>query len=136
MNDKNITLNIPIKRNNYYHFSDFNNSTQYIFLLNIYGAKNITFKKIEDNKYSHIITLDDKIKLNNIESYKLSVYVLNNNINTKFELEGDIIHTQTSSTERNNNLYIEFSQNECGYTLCTCFYTGLDYNKLFVSPPN
>jgi hypothetical protein len=136
MNNKIITLDIPIKRNNYYHFSDFNNSTQYIFLLNIYGKKNISFKKIEDNKYSHIITLDDKIKLNNIESYKLSVYVSNNNIDTKFELEGDINHEQTSSTERNNNLYIEFSQNENGDALCTCFYTGLDYNKLFVSPPN
>ena len=136
MNDKNITLNIPIKRNNNYYFSDFNNSTQYIFLLNIYGAKNISFKKIEENKYSHIITLDDKIKLNNIESYKLYVYVYSNNINTNFELEGYINHDQTSSTERNNNLYIEFSQNEHGDTLCTCFYTGLDYNKLFVSPPN
>ena len=136
MNNKSITLDIPIKRNNNYYFSDFNNSTQYIFLLNIYGAKNISFKKIEENKYSHIITIDDKIKLNNIESYKLSVYVSNNNINTNFELEGDINHTQTSSTERNNNLYIEFSQNERGDTLCTCFYTGLDYNKLFVSPPN
>ena len=139
MSDQSISLNIPINRkNNYHNFQDFNNTTQYIFLLSIYGKKinNIIFKKIENTKYSHIIKLDNKIKLNEIESYKLSVNILSNDIDSNFELEGEITHSHTSSTECNNNLYIEFSQNQTGYAICTCFYTGLDYNKLFVSPPN
>ena len=133
------SINIPIKhKNNYHSFSDFNNKSQYIFLLSIHGnnINNIIFKKIEDTKYSHIIKLDDKIKLNDIESYKVSVTVITDHISCDFELEGEIVHQQTSSMDRNSNLYIEFSQNENGYAICTCFYTGLDYNKLFVSPPN
>jgi len=136
---KNDTYSIPIKyKNNNHGFSDFNNISQYIFSLTI-NSKNINnmiFKNIENNKYSHLIKLDNQIKLSDIESYKVSVKVLSSNIIFDFELEGEILHTQSSSTERNSDLYIEFTQNENGYTLCTCFYTGLDYNKLFVSPPN
>jgi len=135
MSETTVSLNIPIKYN-HNRFSDFNNITQYIFSLSIYGKKKILFKKIEDTKYSHIIKLDDKIIFYEIEFYKVSVSILANNIKNDFELEGEIKHDQTSSTKKNNNLYIEFSQNENGYTLCSCFYTGLDYNKLFVSPPN
>jgi hypothetical protein len=135
----NNLYSIPKKyKNNNYGFSDFNNDSQYIFSLIINGKKinNMTFKNIEDTKYSHLIKLDNQIKLNDIEYYKVSVKILSNNITLDFELEGNIIHNQSNSTECNNNLYIEFSQNETGYAICSCFYTGLDYNKLFVSPPN
>jgi hypothetical protein len=136
---KNDTYSIPIKyKNNNHVFSDFNNISQYIFSLTINSKNinNIIFKNIENNKYSHLIKLDNQIKLSDIEFYKVSVKVLSSNIIFDFELEGKILHTQSSSTERNSDLYIEFTQNENGYALCTCFYTGLDYNKLFVSPPN
>ena len=136
--NNNIYL-IPKKyKNNIYGFSDFNNLSQYIFSLSINGnkIKNINFKNIEDTKYSHLIKIDDQIKLDDIESYKVSVKILANNITSYYELEGNIIHNQSSSTQNNNNLYIEFTQNENGYAICSCFYTGLDYNKLFVSPPN
>jgi hypothetical protein len=144
MSDTVISLNkkiysIPIKyKNNFHGFSDFNNITQYIFSLIINGKQinNINFKNIENTKYSYLIKIDDQIKLDDIESYKVSVKVLNNNIISDFDLEGNIIHNHSCSTHSNNNLYIEFAQNEYGYTICTCFYTGLDYNKLFVSPPN
>lgn len=144
MSDSIISLNnkiylIPKKyNNNFYGFSDFKNISQYIFSLIINGNKinNINFKNIEDTKYSHLIKIEDQIKLHDIETYKVSVKILANNITSDFELEGNIIHNQSNSTQRDNNLYIEFTQNENGYTICSCFYTGLDYNKLFVSPPN
>ena len=144
MSDTIVSLNnniylIPKKyKNNIYGFSDFNNVSRYVFSLCINGNKinNINFKNIEDCKYSHLIKINDQIKLHDIESYKVSVTVLASNITSSFELEGNIIHNQSCSTQRNNNLYIEFTQNENGYTFCSCFYTGLDYNKLFVSPPN
>jgi len=136
----NLLYSIPIKyKNNNHGFSDFNNNIfQYIFSLNINGSKinNINFKNIENKKYSHLIKLDDQIKLNDIESYNVSVKILSNNISYDFKLEGSIIHNNSYSSERANNLYIEFTQNENGYAFCSCFYTGLDYNKLFVSPPN
>lgn len=139
MGDRDVVLNIPIKyKNNNYSFSDFNNITRYIFILTINGEQinNLTFKNMENIKYSHLIKLDDKIKLNDIKTYKVQVSIIMNNMISDFELEGDIIHNQSNSTQQNRNLYIEFAQNENGYAICTCFYTGLDYNKLFVSPPN
>ena len=145
MSDSIVSLNNKIylipkryNNNNFYGFSDFNNISQYIFSLIINGNKinNINFKNIEDTKYSHLIKIDDQIKLHDIESYKVSVKILDNNITSDFELEGNITHNQSNSTQRNHNLYIEFTQNENGYAICSCVYTGLDYNKLFVSPPN
>jgi hypothetical protein len=147
MSDRGMVLDIPIKyknnnndfyKNNNYGFPDFNNITRYIFILTINGEKinNLIFKNMEKIKYSHLIKLDDKIKLNDIKTYKIQVSIIANNIISDFELEGDIMHNQSNSTQNNRNLYIEFTQNENGYALCTCFYTGLDYNKLFVSPPN
>jgi len=128
---------IPIKYKNN-KFSDINNNSLYIFSLTINGdnINNINFKNIENNKYSHMIKLDNQINLSDIEFYKVSVKVLTNNITIESELNGIISHTQSSSTECNNNLYIEFTQNENGYAICTCFYTDLVHNKLFVSPPN
>ena len=55
---------------------------------------------------------------------------------TGFFINENYIITCAHVVNSASNLYIEFSQNENGYTICTCFYTGLDYNKLFVSPPN
>lgn len=139
-NLNNLLYSIPIKyKNNNHGFSDFNNNmSQYIFSLTINGRKinNINFKNIEDTKYSHLIKVDDRIKLNDIEFYNVSVNILSNNNSYEFELEGSIIHNHSYSSQRTNNLYIEFTQNDNGYAICTCFYTGFDYNKLFVSPPN
>lgn len=143
MSDTSIYINhnsIPNKNKyniNYNNF--FYESPQYIFTLELVlynECKHIIIKNIEHTKYSHLIKLDNQIKLDYIKSYYVSVKIISNNIIYDFELEGNIIHKQTTSTNRNNNLYIEFTQNKNGYTLCSCFYTGLDYDKLFVSPPN
>ena len=50
-----MSLSIPIK----YNFSDFNNITQYLFILTI--NDNLKFKNIENNKYSHLIKLNSNI---------------------------------------------------------------------------
>jgi hypothetical protein len=42
----------------------------------------------------------------------------------------------SNSTACSNQLYIEFTKNSSGYAMCSCFYTGLDQNKIFASPPN
>jgi hypothetical protein len=125
-----MSLSIPIK----YIFSDFHNINQYIFSLKI--NDNLTFKNIEHNKYSHLIKLDNNIILKNIKNYKVQMSIVSNNTINDYELEGEIEHNGKCFIHKNNNIFIEFTQNDNGYALCTCFYTGLDYNKLFVSPPN
>jgi hypothetical protein len=124
---------------NCYSFSDFNNNTpQYFFELTING-KNIGkkyFRNIENIKYSHLIKLDHKIILENIDNYELYVRFFQNGIDNICKLKGIINQHQSSSTSRSNELYIEFTKNSLGYTVCSCFYIGLDQNKIFVSPPN
>ena len=145
MSDIVVTLNnktqpIPINyaRNNY-GYSDFNNNTnKYLFQLFIYG-KNIGkkyFRNLEDNKYSHLIDLYHKINLADIEFYKVSVSTFPSELPTIYNLNGKINQNESSSTQRNDNLYIEFTQNDNGFTICSCFYIGMDHNKIFVSPPN
>jgi hypothetical protein len=145
MTDIIISLNnksepIPIKyvKNNY-GFSDPNiNPNKYLFELIIYG-ENIGmkyFRNLEDNKYSDIILSEHKIKLSNINTYKLSVSIYPTDNLLYYELEGEINKEETYTCKLQNNLYIEFSQNKEGYVLCSCFYKGTDANKIFATPPN
>jgi hypothetical protein len=164
LNYKSAPVKIKYSKN-YYGFSDSNNNTnKYLFELIIYvndniliSPKNINvnqsdfyrdnkstddkiktkyFRNLEELKYSHLIKLNHKIKLDDITNYKASVTIIRPEENdSSFELEGVINHNQSSSTQSNNNLYIEFTQNDNGYAICSCFYTGMDYNKIFASPP-
>ena len=138
LNNKSKPISIKCSKN-CYEFSDFNNNIpQYFFELTING-KNIGkkyFKNIEKIKYSHLIKLDHKIILENIDSYELYVKIYQNGVNNIYKLTGNINQHQSSSTSRSNELYIEFTKNSSGYTVCSCFYIGLDQYKMFVSPPN
>ena len=124
---------------NYHGFSDSNNETiRYLFELVINGEV-ITkkqFRNLEEVKYSHLIKLNHKILLSNIDSYKASVCIYPSNDKEIYEIEGEINKNESSSTQRSNNMYIEFTKNDMGYAMCSCFYTGFDNNKIFVSPPN
>lgn len=145
MSDIIITLNnstqpIPIRyTKNLHGFSDPNNETcRYLFELIINGQLigKKYFRNLEETKYSHLITLNHQIKLTDINSYLASVSIYPSEQPVSYELKGTINQEESSSTQRTDNLYIEFTKNDMGFTLCSCFYTGLDHNKIFASPPN
>ncbi len=136
----NKTQPIPIRYAKAQHgFSDPNNETsRYLFELVISGP-NIGkkyFRNLEENKYSHMIKLAHKIRLSDITSYKASISIHPSDLPLTYELEGQINQFESSSTQRSDNIYIEFTKNDMGYAMCSCFYTGLDQNKIFASPPN
>jgi hypothetical protein len=134
---KTSPMNIKYAKN-YHGFSDCNpNSCKYLFELIIRGDKiGIKyFRKLEDNKYAHMIRLNDMIQLNDISSYNASLSIFPSDNDMTFELNGIINSDTTSSTQRSSNMYIEFTQNDMGNTICSCFYTGMDMNKVFASPP-
>ena len=93
------------------------------------------FRSLEDNKYSHLIKLNHMIKLKDIKSYTATLTIIPSDLQHNFELEGIINKNESSSTQRSMNMYIEFTQNDMGNAMCSCFYTGLDHNKIFASPP-
>ncbi len=80
--------------------------------------------------------MNHKIQLAEINSYKASVSIYPADLPMTYELEGQINKDQSSSTQRSDNIYIEFTKNDMGFAICSCFYTGLDNNKIFASPPN
>lgn len=144
MSDTIITLNnrtqpLTIRYSkSMYGFSDSNsNSNRYLFELMINGCFGSQyFKNIEENKYSYLIRLNHMIKLSDITSYKASLSIFpSDEEDMNFELEGIINQDESSSTQRSENMYIEFTQNDMGNTMCCCFYTGADRNKIFASPP-
>jgi hypothetical protein len=145
MSDIDVTLKtktqyIPIKYAKTTHgFSDPNNETsRYLFELVINGLSigKKYFRNLEESKYSHLIKLNHRIQLAEINSYKASVSIYPTDLPMTYELEGQINKDQSSSTQRSDNVYIEFTKNDMGYAMCSCFYTGLDHNKIFASPPN
>ena len=140
VNLNNMTQPMPIKYAKSYHgFSDSNNDTsQYLFELvinsQVIGKK--YFRNLEKIKYSHLIKLNHKIKLSDINSYKASVSIYPSETPIIYEIEGEINQNESCSNQRSDNLYIEFTKNDMGFSMCSCFYTGLDQNKIFASPPN
>lgn len=136
LNNKTKPISIKYTKNLHGFSNNGNDTNKYIFEL-IINCKNQKkyFRNFEEIKYSHLITLNHKIKFTDIISYKVSVSLFNYDYNDIFELEGSINTDFSSSTNSNNNIYIEFTQNDMGYVLCSCFYTGYDNNKIFVSPP-
>ena len=136
----NITKPIQIKyiKNHVDFLNPNNNMSRYLFELLINGESigKKYFRNLEQTKYSHLIKLNHKIKLADIHSYKVSVSIYPSDTFISYDLEGNINQDESSSTQRSDKLYIEFTKNDMGFAICSCFYMGLDKNKIFVSPPN
>jgi hypothetical protein len=138
LNNISQPLNIRYAKN-YHGFSGSNfNSNKYLFELVIQGHDIGTkyFRNLEDTKYSHLIKLSDNIMMNSIESYVATVSIYPSNSQVNMEMEGKINKEESNSTQRNEHMYIEFTQNDMGKVMCCCFYTGEDINKIFASPPS
>ena len=133
------TKPIPISYTKSYHgFSEPPNSNnKYLFCLELelYDKSIRNFNKVENKKYSYIIELDDEIKYQNINSFNIFVSEIPFNGNS-YSMNGKIDHSMSTFTQKDENFYIEFSRNNNRDTICTCYFTGVDFNSIFVSPPN
>jgi hypothetical protein len=127
----NTSIPINIKNNNGYSQP----TNKYIFYLYIYDSKKNEkcIKKIELKPYSKLIKFNDRIKFADINSFKVIIsQEIENNI-LDYNLEGNINTTQTTYIQQNENIFIEFTNNTNGFSLCSC---SLTTNNIFVSPPN
>lgn len=118
-----------------YQYNLSNNQFDNIYL---YDLKIITkngekrFSYTESKKYVNLIQLNDKLYYNDLEEYELIV----NYKDTYYSLFGKINNNLSYNTNNNNNLFIEFSHDNSGYTICTCYFLNKDINILCISPPN
>jgi hypothetical protein len=121
-----------------YSFSDpATPKKNYLFSLEL-GLEDGTlrkFNKIENNNYSYIVDIDDDVVYNNIRSFNIFVTELPFT-NTNYSMTGTINHDSSNFTQKNETFYVEFSQNNNGNAICTCYFMGVDFNTMFVSPPN
>lgn len=138
LNNRTKPICIPYAKSTHGFSDNFNDSNRYLFELVINGViiGKKYFSNLEETKYSHLIKISHQIKLTDIQSYKASVSIYPSEDNISYELEGKINQEQSCSTQRNENIYVEFTKNDSGYALCSCFYTGLDHNKILATPPN
>ncbi len=93
------------------------------------------FNKLENNKYSYIIDVEDEIIYKDIKSFNINVIEIPFT-SQSYSMNGMINHDSTNFTQKDENFYIEFSQNNNGDAICTCYFIGVDFNTMFVSPPN
>lgn len=140
MSDYNLrSSNIPINyKKNYYSFSDNPPmNKQYLFELTLYFKNNKKIiRKIEDNKYTTLIDIDDEINYFDIVNYEINVIEICGENNKSFEMFGNIDHYQSNFCQKDDNFYIEFSHNQNNFTHCKCYFIGIDFNTILISPPN
>ena len=94
------------------------------------------FRKIEDKKYSNLILLEDNIEYSKLKKFNISITKIPSHDTKKYYMEDTFNKKSNYYSNKNNDIYIEFSKNSVGLTLCNCYYAGIDFTETFVSPPN
>ena len=120
------TKPIPINYTKSSHgFSDPPNSCNKYFFLELgMKDKTIEISTIEDNKYSYIIDIEDDINYKDIINFNIFVSELPFNGNN-YSMYGIIDQELSTFTPKDENFYVEFSQNNNGTALCTCYFIEL-----------
>ncbi len=133
---------IPIKRPHVPSKYSFNNppndNTTYFYelILTFVDNSKKIFKKFDINKYTHLIELDDKIEYSKIKNFNITISKIPNSGIYKKTLCSNIDQNLSSFTKKENDIFIEFSKNGLDYTMCSCYYIGVDFSNIFISPPN
>ena len=137
---KSIPIPIKMKYSKSWHaFSDpFNQIQNFLFELNVImnDDENQKFIKLESDKHSNLIIIKDQIEFKNIKRFKIIVRKIPDDYEMVYQMCGNILHEQSYYTQKDDNLFIEFSQNSSGYTICNCTFIGYDFGKICISPPN
>lgn len=135
-----IPISNPIRYSKSWHsFSNPNGGLQKYFFdltINPNSSDKKTFRKLESCKHAELIQLNDEIKYSDIKEFRLIVTKMPFDITFNYELEGLINQEQSSYNQTENEIYVEFSQNSSGLTICRSSFIGVDFTKMCVSPPN
>ena len=147
--DKNYPTNIIINRNNTstkpiliptltkdtsYTLSSDSFDKIYCFDLKITTKNNNckSFSCYNTKEYANLIKTYHKIEFDDLDKYEINVIYCD----TSFKLKGEINNNMSSYIDKNDNLFIEFSQDAFGHTVCTCYFLKKNINCLCISPPN
>ena len=113
----------------------------YKMSLKLKNKKTINFLETKYSKYCNIFSYLDLILYNSIDSYILDITIYNYyNDKKKYHIEQifntDNVNIYNINIYKNDLFYIEFMQNNEGYTNCCCYLKIFDNNNIFITPPN
>jgi hypothetical protein len=135
-----ISMPIPIRYSKSYHsYSNPNNEIQkYLFelIITLNKFEKKTFRNLENSKHSNLININDQIMFSNIDSFRIIVSKLPSEDSIIYQLDGKINQLHSVHSQKDDNIYIEFSQNSNGYVMCNCSFVGFEFSKYCISPPN
>jgi hypothetical protein len=114
------------------------NYTEYIYnlFLVMKDGTEQNFVKIINKTFVDLISIADGIDYNNIESYSLEISKLIFENVYFFKLDEKFNNTTNNYSKRTEKIYIEFTQNSNNMTICKCYFIGVDFNSILISPPN
>lgn len=106
----------------------------YFFKLQIICNDNDSsyFYYSDTKKHANLIKSLNKIKYDDIVSYEISIDCFDNN----YYLSDNIEHNSSYYVGKNENLFIEFSQDDLGYAICNCYFINKDLDNMCISLPN
>jgi len=129
---------IPIKKSSRYGYSISQKCpTKYLFelRLGLNDGSYLTFRKIDENRYTDLIKNDDDISYENIRSYFVHISVIPDKVEQTYSNSGYVKNFMTFFSNQDNNVYIEFNRLNNGKATCTCRYVDYDNLGLSISPP-
>lgn len=137
---KSSPIDIPKKKHSKSTYS-FNeppsDSSTYLFELELFVKKEKkTYRKIENKKYTQFLDVEDRINYKDISKFKVIISKIPSREGVIYNLESKINHKMNYYNERNNDIYIEFTKNVNGFTLCSCYFVGVDFSQIMISPPH
>lgn len=128
---------IPIRGNKYGYGVPRTSPSKYLFelKLKLNNGEIKTVRKIDDNRYTNLLDINDNINYENIKHYSVNVYIIKDDIDSTYNTSGYLTPCESFFCNQDNNVYIEFNRLNNGRVECTCRY--VDYNNigLSISPP-
>lgn len=135
--EKSEAIPIPRKHHRYCYSIPKQSPTKYLFelRLGLNDGSYVSVRKIEENRYTSLISNEDNINYENIVSYSIHVSLIPDEVENIHTNSGYIKTFMSFFSNQDNNIYIEFNRLNNGKATCTCRY--VDYNNLglSISPP-
>lgn len=135
---KSIPIPIPqnTSKDNLQNYNLYNNTFDdyYHFNLKIINNNNNEqiFSSCNNKEYANLIKPSYNIEFNNLKQYEINVF----HQEQFFILKGEINNDLSTFVDKNENIFIEFSQDCFGNTECTCYFLNKNIDILCISPPN
>jgi len=134
------SIPIPIAKNtsnnNLQNYNLYNDTFDNFYRFNLKIVTNNNneqvFSSSNNKEYANLIKTSYQIEFSNLKQYEINIF----HKEQFFILKGEVNNNLSTFVDKNENIFIEFSQDCSGNTDCTCFFLKKNIDNLCISPPN